>query len=247
MYMNAAKDYMKSNCTSKGEQINGGIDDAMRKGMDDLEEIKKDHKVVVGMTDKSGKFTMSSQESYIAQGETHTKGDKKISWEEVTKIQNEVNCHTRALANVFSISKEWGEKEEERTRKAMQEKSTILPQMLLRQKDHKPLQADGLPKTRAMCSASNTINQRVSDLLSDFLYALFQSEENMECKSTENFIYKICRLNESIREEKIKAPRLMIGSLDVEALYPSTDVRKAAEIVKNRILKSQLKVNNVDY
>ena len=51
------KQYIKENCTSKGEQLEGGITDAMKKGIEELSEAKKEHKVVIGMTDKSGKFT----------------------------------------------------------------------------------------------------------------------------------------------------------------------------------------------
>ena len=98
-----------------------------------------------------------------------------------------------------------------------------------------------------MCSAANTINQRISDTLTDVLQALFQSEPSHESKSTESFIHKIDMLNQKIKSGEIKAPRLMVGSLDVEALYPSTDVHQASKIVKDRILKSPLKFENIDY
>ena len=54
-------------------------------------------------------------------------------------------------------------------------------------------------------------------------------------------------LNQKIKPGEIKAPRLMVGSLDVEALYPSTDVHQASKIVKDRIMKSPLKFKNIDY
>ena len=174
-------------------------------------------------------------------------GDKEISWDDVTVIQNEVICHSKALCNVFKISNQWGEKEEARTCRAMAEKSTVIPQMVITQKDHKPIQDDGLPKTRAMCGASQSINQRVSDLLTDVLQALFSSELSNESLSTESYIHKIYKLNKDIREGRIVAPDLMVGSLDVEALYPSTDIYKAAEILKNRVIKSSMKFNNIDY
>ena len=128
----------------------------------------------------------------------------------------------------------------------MAQKSTIIPQMLITQKDHKPTQPDGLPKTRAMCGASQSINQRVSDLLTDVLQALFQSEHTYESLSTESYINKIERLNRGIRSGEIKAPRLMVGSLDVKALYPSTDIYKAAETLKERIVRSPMRFGNID-
>ena len=197
--------------------------------------------------DKSGRYTVSSRASYKAQGDQHTLGDRVVEWDEINRIQNEVVCHAKALANVFCMSKEWGEKEEERTHRAMATKSTVIPQMLITQKDHKALQENGLPKTRAMCGASQTMNQRISDLLTDILQALFKSEPTHESLSTESYIYKIDRLNQDIKAGRVKAPNLMVGSLDVEALYPSTDIHKAAQVLKNRIKKSPMNVSNVDY
>ena len=77
----------------------------------------------------------------------------------------------------------------------MTERSTIIPQMILNQKDHKPLGPDGMPKTRAMFGASHTINQRVSDIFSDYLSSLIQCEETAETKSTENFLHNADMLN----------------------------------------------------
>ena len=60
--------------------------------------------------DKSGRYTVSSRASYKAQGDQHTLGDRVVEWDEINRIQNEVVCHAKALANVFCMSKEWGEK-----------------------------------------------------------------------------------------------------------------------------------------
>ena len=60
-------------------------------------------------------------------------------------------------------------------------------------------------------------------------------------------MYKIDKLNKQIRSGEVKAPRLMVGSLDVEALYPSTDITKEAQILKQRILKTPMKFANIDY
>ena len=247
MYIEATKMYISKNCLKDGSQQEGGLDDEFKEGLEEIEEYKKTYNVVISTTDKSGKYTLNSRDSYKAQGDKHVSGDKEISWDDVTVIQNEVICHSKALCNVFKISNQWGEKEEARTRRAMAEKSTIIPQMVITQKDHKPIQDDGLPKTRAMCGASQSINQRVSDLLTDVLQALFSSELSNESLSTESYIHKIDKLNKDIREGRIVAPDLMVGSLDVEALYPSTDIYKAAEILKMRVIKSPMKFQNIDY
>ena len=118
---------------------------------------------------------------------------------------------------------------------------------MLNQKDHKPLGPEGLPNTTAMCGASHTINQRISDISTDYLNSLFQCEETSKTKSTENFLNSIDKLNQLIREGKVNDKLIMIGSLDVEALYPSTDIKKACQIVKERIKKSPMKHENIDF
>ena len=86
-----------------------------------------------------------------------------------------MEAHTRALANVFQMGQELGEKEEARVRRSMNMKATIIPQLILTQKDHKKFSGK-VPQTRPICSAGQTINQRVSDLVTDSLQALFKAE-----------------------------------------------------------------------
>ena len=87
-----------------------------------------------GQTDKSGKYTVNSHDSYIAQGDVHVKDDIKIGWLEVNQIQHEVKCHMKALNNVFKVSEGHGDQESERTRRTNLEQATIIPQMIVNQK-----------------------------------------------------------------------------------------------------------------
>ena len=92
------------------------------------------------------------------------------------------------------------------------------------------------------------MNQRTSDLLSDILEGMFQADsDGVEVISTEDLLSKVEDLNTQIREGSIEDTSLMIGSLDVEALYPSIDARKAGQIVRDRITESDLKVDGVDW
>ena len=129
----------------------------------------------------------------------------------------------------------------------MNEESTIIPQMDIFPKDHKNTHPDGTPKGRPVCKASNTMNQRVSDLCSDVLGAVYNSEEGHEVQSAEHLLSRIEELNAKIRKKEINSERMMVGSLDVEALYPSIDVRQAGEICRDRILNSELKQEGIDY
>merc|ERR1711954_234440 len=135
-----------------------------------------------------------------------------------------------------------------RVRRAVTEVTSIIPQMSCAAKDHKPLPETGVPETRPMCNASASMNQRISDMVSDILGYLFQADNNnVEVTSTEDFLSRIEDLNQQIREGKVNGDQLMVGSLDVEALYPSIDVNRAAEIVKERVMESELRLEGIDW
>ena len=85
------------------------------------------------------------------------------------------------------------------------------------------------------------MNQRISDTVSDLITYLFLSEEETcEVISTEDFLSRIEQFNQSIREGKIDTEEIMVGSLDVEALYPSIDIdcRTKSPMTKSPLTKS---------
>ena len=83
-----------------------------------------------------------------------------------------------------------GGKEEASVRKSMNMKATLIAQLILTQKDHKKFEGDVPPKC-PICTAGRTINQRVSDLVTDSLQAMFRAEPTVECRSTEDFLSKM--------------------------------------------------------
>ena len=61
--------------------------------------------------------------------------------------------------------------------------------------------------------------------LNDVLTGVFRSEQNSaEVVSTEDMLACVECMNDKIRKGEIKPKSLMVGSLDVAALYPSIDV-----------------------
>ena len=158
-----------------------------------------------------------------------------------------MQCHAKACANMFKMGETWGEKGEWRVRRAQNEVITVVPQMEMTQKDHKPLKEDGTPATRPICAAQCTMNQRISNTVSNILGALAEADDDsFECTSTEDLISKVNELNNKIREGTVKSEDLMVGSLDVKALYPSIDVKQAGKICKDRIMESSLKIEGLD-
>ena len=69
------------------------------------------------------------------------------------------------------------------------ENITTVPQAYIQQKDHKaPDPITGLPKTRFICNAATTYNQRLADLANDNMRALIESDKTDEMSSTEDFV-----------------------------------------------------------
>ena len=77
--------------------------------------------------------------------------------------------------------------------------------------------------------------------------ATYKSEETCEVISTEDLISKVDDLNKRILDCDIDSDKIMVGSLDVKALYSSIDTKKASRICKERITKSPLTVEGIDY
>ena len=81
--------------------------------------------------------------------------------------------------------------------------------MIVQQKTHKPIDPEtGLPKTRALCLASATFNQRLNGHLVTILGGCIQTEPNSEAISTEDKISKIDKLNKEISQGKINPKKL---------------------------------------
>ena len=239
--------YMENNCDSKGRQLEGNLTPDEVQGTNSFNERTKAGEIVISTTDKSNLTTISSHESYIAQGTLHTQKDRLASWEEFHEAKNLVLCHTLALTNVFKIGSGQSQNEEQRVRLNMMENITTVPQASLMQKDHKPPHPDGTPKTRFLCHASMTYNQRLADLTNDICKGMIDSDTTEELNSSEDFLSVIEELNLKIKQGEIDPNDLVIGSLDVENLYGSMNCKKASEIIRNRAKKTKLKVENIDW
>ena len=120
--------------------------------------------------------------------------------------------------------------------------------MTLLQKNHKPIDPiTGLPKTRPVCEASSTFNQRANGYLVAILGGAIKSDPTCESISTEDHISKVDAFNKKIVNGDICPNKLMVGSLDVTSLYTSISTKVAGVICKDRILNSKVSFEGVDY
>ena len=65
--------------------------------------------------------------------------------------------------------------------------------------------------------------------------------------SSEDMISAKDELNDKIRKGLVNDQGPMIGSLDVTALYPSINVKLAAELTRDLVLESGIKIAGIDW
>ena len=241
-------DYKAKKCKENGTQLTDNLTKAQRRGQAKLKKRQDNGEIVISQTDKSGINTVSKRDIYKQMGAVHTAKDKIITWKEYKGIKQNVLDHTGALNNVFQIGKEHGEANETRCRNACMENSSVIPDIIFRQKDHKPVSKDGLPKTRPLCLASCTCQQRISEYLCTITKATFSAEDTpSEAISTEDMLSAVDSLNDQIRKGEVDDERIMIGSLDVEALFPSTDTKIAAKLTRDKVRDANITYDGIDW
>ena len=94
---------------------------------------------------------------------------------------------------------------------------------------------------RPVCGGIVSCNYRISYFLSQFLKPIIK-EATETCDSTEDLLYRtqFCNENEDLG-------KCMVGSMDVEALYPSIDVDFSVDRCGDLLLESGATFENVDY
>ena len=165
----------------------------------------------------------------------------------VKKSKSEAIAHVRALNHVFGTGEAHGENNHERTIKAMNQNKTVIPDLILQHKNQKPLDAQGQPKTRPVCLSRTTLNQRANYYLCQVIGATIKADPTDESISTEDNIAAINDLNKQILNGQVKPNNLMVGSLDVSALYTSITHKAAGIIAKETVMESNCKFKGIDY
>ena len=110
-------------------------------------------------------------------------------------------------------------------------------------KDHKAIQPGQTLPCRPICGASESPNGQASHLVSLIINEVARLyDDGSECVSTEGMIAAIEQLN--TRDD---ITELIIGSMDVKALYPSLQAIPTTNIVTEVFTEVDMKVEGVDW
>ena len=116
-------------------------------------------------------------------------------------------------------------------------------------KDHKKHQDENKgPPTRPVCAGNRAYNNKLSHMISKII-KMVGEEKDSNCESTEEILAEIKAINE--KEERKNSDEeeeeeIIIGSLDVVALYPSMDIEFTAERVSEAFIESEVEIRGIN-
>ena len=178
--------------------------------------------------------------------EEHTAKDKEVSWEELEEAQRIIRSHSRSVGKILNIGDNEGERNVTRCYSNLLSHACDPPVLRALAKTHKAPNKEGLPKSRPIVGASRGLTTPLGEILSDLLEPVARARvKTWEAQSTEEVLRKISEANSRLEREGIK--EVMVGSLDVEALYPSIDQKEGPRIVAREVLKSNVDIGNINY
>ena len=217
-------------------------------------------------TDKSGKFVLTTPEEYIKMGEEHTDKDREISWQKVREMERKVNMHALAWDLIWRTGEDHGH--QDRVTKSRATRSGNQATLTLLYKDHK--QGN---KTRPVASGNESFNLGLSNGISEVLEAVARSKKKpYSLISAEDLLARAHQFNDewsaiiadrqgrSISKEQNPGsperivnkdpcntvPEVTLIGNDVTALYPSLSAENTARIIRDEIMKSEIKFEGFD-
>ena len=220
------------------------LDSTRKSGLKKLQERIRKKEIVCFSTDKSGRWSCDTPENYKNACMAQLADDDKtptISIEEHNESEKIMNAEARSLLMMLGVD---DDKNGERLRKVVSAKGVKIPPFYGTRKDHKTVPAamkEIGPKVRPVCGAEDCVTRRLSYILCLIGSHLIDSPTH--CDSTVDLLEEIENVNKSGRVKD----HMIIGSLDVDALYPSLDVEKCSEVFRQKLFSSELRFEGMEW
>ena len=109
-WMQAYKDH----CQEAGKQEMSNLTKDEKEGIESIRKRRKSGELVILPTDKSGRFSVMTTETYLKAGLVHTSKDKEMTSEEVKTNQNEINGHVSMVLKIYRVAGKRGQEDRAR-------------------------------------------------------------------------------------------------------------------------------------
>ena len=249
MWTSIFKDYVKQNCNEKGDQKTDQLTNEQELGRLKLLKRVAKGEIIIMPSDKGKGLVVMTKETYEKMAQEHVGKDEIVDWDYLKSAQNEVRAHGRSLIRIFNVGKAGGPRNAARCHDNVSSWAQDPPVLRCVAKTHKPVGPDGIPKSRPIVAASEGLTTALGEILSDVIEPIARTrgedEHNYEAQSTEELMRDI--EDTSIKAEEEGWDDLVVGSMDVVALYPSIDQTQAAKVVARRYLESGIVTEDVNY
>ena len=215
------------------------LEEARARGLEKLRNRVSKKEIVCFETDKSGRWSIDTPENYREACKLHLSDFSKtpiINEQEHEEGEKLMNAEALSLLQMLGINQDASG---DRLRNAVIAQGIKLPPFYGTRKDHKdvpPEFEERGPKVRPVCGAEDCITKRLSYILCLIGSQLLEGEYT-HCDSTVNLLEEIERVN---RSDQVNQSTI-IGSLDVDALYPSLNIDRCARVFRNKLFESKLK------
>ena len=215
------------------------LDESAKRGLEKLKKRVTTGEIVCFVTDKSGRWAVDTPENYKRACEAELSNEDKTpesSIEEHDVAEKEMNCQALAFLRMMGINDD--ENSGQRVQNAMTAHGVKIPPFYGMRKDHKGVevgQEESGPRVRPVCGAKDSGTKRLSYVLCLMLSRLIPGNDT-NCESTEELLREF----EKVNRERVIQEKWVVGSLDVDALYPSLDIERCAEVVCRKLYESDI-------
>ena len=155
--------------------------------------------------------------------------------------------HGKQWARILRMGENGGDWNERKCRETYVKTSSKISVLKGFPKDHKVAADEEVgPPMRPVCGASEGINAELGELLGEILDVLAEEEDRenggLISDSTEDMCARFEEVNKELEKEENRGKKFVIGSLDVEALYPSLEAERLGVLVREMVERSKVKI-----
>ena len=204
---------------------------------------------------------LDTQQNFFDLMKPHYADQEKVTYDAVLQSEKKLNNHSKAWGKILNVGLNAGQTHPRRIKEALTVKNSNVAHLRGLRKDHKACQdpVSG-PPLRPLCNGNVGPNAPLGNLMARLLRTVrsgIHSKIPTEVLSTEEVLHHLEKFNSEVEDQREQPPRgsktppiqgskVVVGSMDVAALYPNCKVAPTKQKVIESIVDSDLKFNNIN-